>query len=315
MSTLLPVKVILCFYRFTEWWSKCRCECPQGSVQRVELCLYLLSGKTSCRQISWNLGVARLFVEIIVSLWNWTGTSTTMLPRRLSNFRSATSEPISHDTRFHENWIPYYYCNPTPSRASWPMAVHLSNESSTAIGCLTSDRFRSQYEYGALGAVVRHMAAELKDTCCCDVTIGFGKSLVTLTFWHHWNWLKIVQMTASTIGMIKQALQTSFHSSGCATDTIHNVMDTPERTKAKINRFLGSEISRRFRRRFKKLAPYLQSLVSSHLKSDTPHGVNIVLSSRCIVWSHLTEIQSNVCSFYMIIRTRNRFQWIDCLKW
>ena len=39
------------------------------------LSLYSVSGKTSYRQISWRLEAARLDVEIVVSLWNLTGTS------------------------------------------------------------------------------------------------------------------------------------------------------------------------------------------------------------------------------------------------
>ena len=48
--------------------------------------LYSLSGKTSCRQISWCLKAARLDVMMIVSLWNLTGISVALLPRCLSNF-------------------------------------------------------------------------------------------------------------------------------------------------------------------------------------------------------------------------------------
>ena len=38
-------------------------------------------------EISWSLKAIRLVVWIIASLWNLTGTSAAMLPRRLSNFR------------------------------------------------------------------------------------------------------------------------------------------------------------------------------------------------------------------------------------
>ena len=41
--------------------------CTQG--------LYSLSGKMSYRQISWSLEAARLYVAMVVSLWNLTGTS------------------------------------------------------------------------------------------------------------------------------------------------------------------------------------------------------------------------------------------------
>ena len=50
--------------------------------------LYSLSGKTSYRQISRSLEVARLDVTIIVSLWNLTGISAALLLRCLSNFRA-----------------------------------------------------------------------------------------------------------------------------------------------------------------------------------------------------------------------------------
>ena len=50
--------------------------------------LYSLSRKTSYRQISWSLKVARFFVIMIVSFWNLTSTSAALLPRCLSNFRA-----------------------------------------------------------------------------------------------------------------------------------------------------------------------------------------------------------------------------------
>ena len=50
--------------------------------------LYSLSGKTSYRQISWSLEAAILGVIIITPLWNLTGTSATLLPMGLSNFRA-----------------------------------------------------------------------------------------------------------------------------------------------------------------------------------------------------------------------------------
>ena len=42
--------------------------------------LYSLSGRTSYREISWSLEAARLGVIMIVSLWNFTGISATLLP-------------------------------------------------------------------------------------------------------------------------------------------------------------------------------------------------------------------------------------------
>ena len=49
---------------------------------------YSLSGKTSYRQISWNLEAVRLDVIMILSLWNLTGISAALLPGCLSNFRA-----------------------------------------------------------------------------------------------------------------------------------------------------------------------------------------------------------------------------------
>ena len=46
--------------------------------------LYSLSGRTSCRKISWSLEAARLDIIMIISLLNLTGISA--LPRCLSNF-------------------------------------------------------------------------------------------------------------------------------------------------------------------------------------------------------------------------------------
>ena len=47
-----------------------------------------ISDKTSYRKISWSLEAARLVVWIIASLWNLAGTSATVLPMSLSNFRA-----------------------------------------------------------------------------------------------------------------------------------------------------------------------------------------------------------------------------------
>ena len=48
--------------------------------------LYSLSGKMSYRQISWSLETTRLYVIMVVPLWNLTGISAAALPRCLSNF-------------------------------------------------------------------------------------------------------------------------------------------------------------------------------------------------------------------------------------
>ena len=61
-------------------------------MQSVPLCFslgtYSLSGMTSCHQISRSLEAARLYVMLILSLWNLTGISAALLPRYLSNFRA-----------------------------------------------------------------------------------------------------------------------------------------------------------------------------------------------------------------------------------
>ena len=49
---------------------------------------YSLNGKTSYRQISWNLESARLDATLIISLWNLTTISAVLLPRCLSNLRA-----------------------------------------------------------------------------------------------------------------------------------------------------------------------------------------------------------------------------------
>ena len=53
---------------------------PQGPVS--------ISDKTHYRKISWSLEVGRLVLRMIRSLWNLTGTSTTLLPMCLSNFKT-----------------------------------------------------------------------------------------------------------------------------------------------------------------------------------------------------------------------------------
>ena len=50
--------------------------------------LYSLSGRTSYRKISWSLDVASFEFKLVQSLWNVTGTSAAVLPKRLSNFRA-----------------------------------------------------------------------------------------------------------------------------------------------------------------------------------------------------------------------------------
>ena len=52
----------------------------------ISLGLYSLSGKTSCRKISWCLEAARFDVEMFISLWNLTGISAALLLRCLTHF-------------------------------------------------------------------------------------------------------------------------------------------------------------------------------------------------------------------------------------
>ena len=44
--------------------------------------------KTSYRQISWSVKATKLHVILILSLWNLTGISASLLPRCLSNFKA-----------------------------------------------------------------------------------------------------------------------------------------------------------------------------------------------------------------------------------
>ena len=59
--------------------------------------LYSLSGKTSYLKISRSLEAARFGFKLFQSLWNLAGTSATLLPRCLSNFRAIRQwqHPIS----------------------------------------------------------------------------------------------------------------------------------------------------------------------------------------------------------------------------
>ena len=47
-----------------------------------------ISDKTSYRKISWSFEATRLVFRIVRLLWNLTGTSAALLPRRLSYFRA-----------------------------------------------------------------------------------------------------------------------------------------------------------------------------------------------------------------------------------
>ena len=66
----------------------------ETSVSFLHLGLYLLSGKTSYRKISWSLEAARFGSKLFQSLWNLAGTSAALLPRCLSNFRAI--RPLQH---------------------------------------------------------------------------------------------------------------------------------------------------------------------------------------------------------------------------
>ena len=71
------------------------------SVSHLILGLYSLSGKTSYRKISWSLEAARFWFKLFQSLWNLAGTSATLLPRCLSNFRAI--RPLQHPiSRFRD---------------------------------------------------------------------------------------------------------------------------------------------------------------------------------------------------------------------
>ena len=56
--------------------------------------LHSLNGKTSYRKILWILEAARFRFKFFQSLWNLVGTSATLLPMCLSNFRAI--RPLQH---------------------------------------------------------------------------------------------------------------------------------------------------------------------------------------------------------------------------
>ena len=58
---------------------------PQFLYVNIILGLYLLSGRTSYRKISWSFEAAGFRFRFIQSLWNLTGTSAAALSKRLSN--------------------------------------------------------------------------------------------------------------------------------------------------------------------------------------------------------------------------------------
>ena len=53
-----------------------------------------ISEKTFYRKISWSLEAARLVFRIVRSLWNLTGTSATLLPMCLSNFKAMRQSKV-----------------------------------------------------------------------------------------------------------------------------------------------------------------------------------------------------------------------------
>ena len=67
---------------------------PYQLVRPYLLGLYSLSGETSYRKISWSLEAARFGSKLFQSLWNLAGTSATLLPMCLSNFRAI--RPLQH---------------------------------------------------------------------------------------------------------------------------------------------------------------------------------------------------------------------------
>ena len=64
---------------------------PAGIVGATIQGLYSLSGRMSCRKISWSLESARFRFRLLQSPWNLAGTSAALLPKCLSNFRAIRS--------------------------------------------------------------------------------------------------------------------------------------------------------------------------------------------------------------------------------
>ena len=70
--------VILGWYMDSRWYTDILQGCFTG--REVVLGLYLLSGKTSYRKISWSLEAARFGFILFQLLWNLTGTLAEALP-------------------------------------------------------------------------------------------------------------------------------------------------------------------------------------------------------------------------------------------
>ena len=83
--SLWGVKQYLSCLTFCKWRNILS---PVDVVAAKVLGLCLLRWRTSRRTSSWNLDTARLNLMIIVSLWNMTGISATLLSRCLSNCRA-----------------------------------------------------------------------------------------------------------------------------------------------------------------------------------------------------------------------------------
>ena len=103
----MPIQIYdWCFY--SDWQHHCepsnkslisqpkqnRMRCLSVPRHFTNLGLYSLSRKTSYRKISWSLEAARFGFKLFQSLWNLAGTSASLLPRCLSNFRAI--RPLQH---------------------------------------------------------------------------------------------------------------------------------------------------------------------------------------------------------------------------
>ena len=62
--------------------------CSELTMMEGPLGLYSLSGRTSCRKISWSPEATWFGFWLFQSPWNLTGTSAAKLPRCLPNFRA-----------------------------------------------------------------------------------------------------------------------------------------------------------------------------------------------------------------------------------
>ena len=77
------------FHTTDAWWFSLKTLLVKGAPgHNDELGSVSISEKTSYSKIFQSLEAARFVFKIVRSLWNLTGTSAALLPRRLSNFKA-----------------------------------------------------------------------------------------------------------------------------------------------------------------------------------------------------------------------------------